>query len=279
MKKIIAAIDGLKPSDCVQEYAIFLAKQENAHLVGIFLDDITYLSLAVRDLVKEGGILDKQIELLQKKDKKTRDYSVKRFEESCSRAGLNFSIHHDKNIAIQDLLHECVYADLLVLSAHETFSPFTESAPTRFVREILADVQCPVLLVPKIYWPVEKLALLYDGGTSSVYAIKMFDYVLPTFKEMSVEVISVKSSDESLHLPDNKLMKELMKRHYPRAKYTILKGEAGPEIVRYLRERNEHALTVLGAYRRSSVSRWLSTSMADILMKKLKMPLFIAHNK
>ncbi len=278
MKKIIVAIDGLKPSDCAREYAISLAKQEKAHLVGIFLDDITYLSLAVRDLVKEGGVLDKQIQLLHDKDKKTRDSSVKRFEGACSLAGLNFSIHHDKNIAIHDLLHECVYADLLVLSAYETFSPFGESAPTRFVREVLADVQCPVLLIPKIYWPVEKLVLLYDGGASSVYAIKMFDYILPSLKEMPAEVISVKSPDESLHLPDNTLMKEFMKRHYPKAKYTVMKGKSGTDIVDYLKDQNEYALIVLGAYRRSAVSRWLSTSMADILMKKLKMPLFIAHS-
>lgn len=33
------------------------------------------------------------------------------------------------------------------------------------------------------------------------------------------------------------------------------------------------------SYRRSEISRWFKTSMADILMKELDAPLFIAHNK
>jgi hypothetical protein len=36
---------------------------------------------------------------------------------------------------------------------------------------------------------------------------------------------------------------------------------------------------VLGAYQRSEVSRWFKTSMADILMRELNVPMFIAHNK
>lgn len=37
-------------------------------------------------------------------------------------------------------------------------------------------------------------------------------------------------------------------------------------------------LVVVGAYKRGAVSRWLRHSMADVLMKELKVPLYIAHN-
>jgi hypothetical protein len=46
-----------------------------------------------------------------------------------------------------------------------------------------------------------------------------------------------------------------------------------------LRYHKGNELVVLGAYRRSQISRWFKTSMADILMKELETPLFIAHNK
>lgn len=42
MKKIIAAFDGLKYSESTRDYAIYLTKQTNTHLIGIFMDDPTY---------------------------------------------------------------------------------------------------------------------------------------------------------------------------------------------------------------------------------------------
>jgi len=91
-------------------------------------------------------------------------------------------------------------------------------------------------------------------------------------------VVTVKNNKATLHLPDNKLMKEFMKRHFPKAKYTVIKGTAENEIVTYLKQCSAGSLVVLGAYRRGTVSRWFKESMADILMKEVNLPLFIAHN-
>jgi hypothetical protein len=139
-------------------------------------------------------------------------------------------------------------------------------------------VQCPVLLVPQKYKPIEKIILLYDGEPSSVQAIKMFSYLLPQLKVIETEVICVNAPTNTLHLPDNKLMKEFMKRHFPKAKFTVIKGWAEEEIIKSLKKTTENTLVVLGAYRRGNISRLFRQSMADILMKEVKFPLFIAHN-
>ena len=103
--------------------------------------------------------------------------------------------------------------------------------------------------------------------------------MLPQLKHLETEIISVNPGGNSLHMHDNKLIKEFMKRHYPKAKYKVMKGIAENEIVTHLKQEKENALVVLGAYRRGIVSRWFRESMADILMKEIKLPLFIAHNK
>ena len=107
----------------------------------------------------------------------------------------------------------------------------------------------------------------------------MFSYLLPQLKNLETEVLTIKPEKKSLHLPDGKLMKEFMKRHFPNAEYKVVHGYAEDEIVKYLKQQNESTLVVLGAYRRSTVSRWFRESMADVLMKEVKLPLFIAHNK
>lgn len=280
MKKIIAAIDGLKYSDSTTNYAIHLAKQTNAHLVGIFLDDFTYHSYKIYELIgKEEGVNEERRVRLEKKDEETREESVSNFNKACREAGLNYSVHHDRSIALQELLHESIYADLLIIENKETLTHYEETIPTRFIRDLLSEVQCPVLVVPKKYKPIDKIVLLYDGEPTSVYAIRTFSYVFAELNYLDTEVVSVKRSKETLHLPDNRLMKEFMKRHFPKAVFTVLKGDPEIEIIEYLKQQDENFLIVLGAYRRGMVSRWFRPSMADTLMEELDAPIFIAHNK
>jgi nucleotide-binding universal stress UspA family protein len=279
MKKIIAAFDGLKYSENTREFALNLAKQTGAHLVGVFMDDFLYNSFKIYELVAKEGVLENNLKKLKEKDEDTRAAAAADFAAACEQYGLEYSVHHDRNIALQELKQESIYTDLLVIDSKETLTHYSEELPTRFIRDLLGDVQCPVLLVRGKFKPLKKIILLYDGEPSSVHAVKMFSYLLPQLKDTDTEVISVKPASTTLHLPYNKLMKEFMKRHCPQAKYTVLNGFAEDEIVTHLKKQPGNTLVVLGAYRRGNVSRWFRESMADILMKETKLPLLIAHNK
>jgi nucleotide-binding universal stress UspA family protein len=279
MKKMIAAFDGLKYQEANAEYAIELAKQSHTHLVGIFLDDMIYHSYRFADLIVNDEVSDRKVKELNEKDKATRKQSIHLFKSACERAGIEFSIHHDRNVAIKDLLHESIYADMLVICKKENFSNYHDKFPSDFLSDVLADVQCPVMVVPEKYKPLQSLIFLYDGDPSSVYAIKMFCYSLAVLRYLPAKVLSVKPVKQSLHLPDNKLMKEFTNQHLPKAEYVVLKGEAENTILTYLQQQKDEALVVLGAYRRGRISRWFRPSMADMLMKNTNFPLFIAHNK
>ena len=259
MKKIIAAFDGLKFSESAKDYAIELAKQSNAYLVGVFLDDPSYTSYKIYDLVsKQGGIIGSAKRKLNKKDAKKRASAVANFEAACQKADLVYTIHRDRNIAIKELLHESIYADLLIVDSFETLSHYTERTPTHFIRDLLTEVQCPVLVVPHSFNAIRKLILLYDGEPSSMHAIKMLSYTLASLKQNPIEVLTVRSAKHSQSVRDNTLMKEFMKRHFPKAGYIVLKGLPETEIVKYLKQEKDSSLIVLGAYQRSMVSRWSS---------------------
>jgi nucleotide-binding universal stress UspA family protein len=281
MKKIIAAIDGLKYSQATTDYAIQFANDSNAHLVGVFLDDMTHHSYKVYEVIhSEVGVSQEKMGKFEKHDQELRAEAAEKFEISCRNACINHTIHHDRNIASRELLHECIYADMLVINSKETLSAYEENQPTRFIRDVLVNLECPVLVVPDTFKSIEKVIFLYDGEPSSVYAIKMFSYMFPNWNNVSMEVVTVNSANDSLHLPDGRLMKEFMKRHCPQATYTVLKGDLPDiEIVNYLKNKNLHELVVLGAYRRGMVSRWFKPSLADVLMQDISSPLFIAHNK
>jgi nucleotide-binding universal stress UspA family protein len=279
MKKIVVAIDGLKYSDSAVRYAVHLAQEISAHLVGVFLDDFTYHSYKIYELVSKSGEVDEEKHRrLDKADQSARQEAVEHFSKACREAGLNFTVHHDRDFALNDLLHESIFADLLVIQNKETLTHYEEPLPTRFIRNLLSEVQCPVMVVPQKYKPLDKLVLLYDGQPSSVHAIRTFSYLFPELKYLDTEVLSVRESRTNRHLPDNHLMKEFMKRHFPQAYYTVLNGYADTEIPGNLKVQEGNIMVVLGAYERNKVSRWFRESMADILMEQIDAPLFIAHS-
>ncbi|NIJ52559.1 universal stress protein [Dyadobacter arcticus] len=277
MKKIIAAIDGLKYSESTVQYAVQVARETNSHLVGVFLDDFTHHSYSVYDMVPRLEPWTADIRELNHQDQLLRNQAVENFKELCQQSDTHFTIHHDRNFALPELLHETIYSDLLIIAKNETLALGTQEAPTRFLQDLLGDIQCPVMVVPEEFDTIEKIVMLYDGQPSSLFAIKMFSYLLPFLKELPVEILSVKSSDQNLHIPDNRLMKEFVKRHFQTASYQVLHGNPDQQIAEYLKQTDQNALVVLGAYQRNMVSRWFRKSMADVLMEELKMPLFVAH--
>jgi nucleotide-binding universal stress UspA family protein len=280
MKKIIVAIDGLKYSQSATEYGIQLAKENDAHLVGIFLDDLTYHSYKIYEVIhSEEGVSEEKIERFSTQDKEKRNLSAQQFENACRKARIDYSIHHDRNVAIHELIHETIYSDLLVIDRKETLTHYEENLPTRFIRDLLANAECPVLIVPPHFQEIKRNVMLYDGEPPSVNAIKIFSYLFPNYCDRETEVISIKSMPDDFHLPQNRLMKEFMKRHFSHATYTILKGLPEIEIVSHLEGKQQHELIVMGSYRRGMVSRWFRPSVADELMREIQAPLFIAQNK
>jgi nucleotide-binding universal stress UspA family protein len=279
MKKILAAIDGLKFSRNTTEYAVQIAQEMHAQLVGVFLDDYTRHSYKIYDLVgQEQGITGSQRDFYDAQDEEARQNSTAFFRTSCLDAGVSYSIHHDRNFAMKELIHESMYADLLLIESKETLTHYEENLPTQFISNLLAQTECPVILVPGLYKPFERVSLLYDGKPSSIFAIKMFSYLFPSMIDKETEIIKLQTTSKPKQNPDNRLMKEFMQRHFPDAKFTILRGQPEIELVNYLKQKNQDQMIVSGAYRRSSVSRWLKPSLADGLMQALGCPLFIAHN-
>lgn len=279
MKKISAVFDGLRFSDGTLQYAMQLGEASKALLSGVFLEPFHYHSFHMGDMIGSHGISPVKLKHLLASDQEIRQKSVHHFENACKKARLNYAVHRDENFAVSEVIKESVYSDLILISKTETFSNLEEERPTRFVTDLLEGTQCPVMVVPDTPKELAKVILLYDGKPSSVFAIKMFNYMMPWMGNIETEILSVTDPTDKDELPEGALIKEFADCHYPGATYTLLKGNPEREIINYLKKIPQNILIVLGAYKRGSVSRWFKTSMADILMQEVDMPLFIAHYK
>jgi len=278
MNKLIAAFDGLHYAHSTQEYAGLIAEKTSAHLVGIFLDDSTYTSYKVFELVSKEGSVEHNLAEADKKDTATRLSASKQFETFCQHRHLNVTIRHDRKIALKEIVHESAFSDLVVIAATETLTHHEEPLPSRFLRDFLGDTHCPIIVVPEMFHHPDRVVLLYDGLPSSVHAIKMFCYLLGELCELPVELVMFKPVHSSRHLPDQLLLNELLKRHFNKIKTTILAGEGEEELINYVSALPGFPLVVMGAYHRSPISRKFHPSLADKFIKQKQFPVFIAHN-
>jgi nucleotide-binding universal stress UspA family protein len=274
MEDDIAAPNAHKFCESARDYTIYIARHSNAHVVGVYLDDVTYHSHRLSDIhfTANGG--SGSIENFNEKES---DYNSANTIENLL-GKLKTSIYRDRNIALNNLLHESLYSDLLVIYKNETLTDHEEHSPTRFVSELLAKAKCPVMVVPDTFKLISKIILLYDGKPSSVYAIKMFSCILSSFKHVEIEVLTIKDEEKTSDLHDDRFMKEYISRHFPNAIFHVLQGETEDAIMNYLKLQKKNALVVLGEHGRNSFSRLFKRNLADSLMKSVDLPLFVAHD-
>src|SRR5688572_26165725 len=168
MKKFLAVFDGFNFSQSTLEYAIYLTKLANAHLVGVFLDEAFYRNYDIAGVIKNVPDYESAIHLLDEKDAKKRAQSVEDFERACREAKISFTVHRDRSIAQQELRHESLFADLIIINRRESFAPVSEQLPTGIIRDLLKHAYCPVILAPENFQPVENITFLYDGSSASV---------------------------------------------------------------------------------------------------------------
>ncbi|MFN4286144.1 MAG: universal stress protein [Lacibacter sp.] len=277
MKKFLAVFDGYRLTKSTAQYAVELAAAAGAHLVAVFPDDPVNRTYNIAQVYKKFERPEEELQRLDEKDRLRMERSIRQIKQMGKAADISFSVRRDKGFALPELKQESMFADLLIVFKGEAFSRYRQKPPTRFIRELLTDVQCPVLLVPESYKKIDTITLLYDGSPSAVYAVKMFSYLFGTMGNMPVEVFTVIDRHVSLRNVETELFREFIRQHFPDARFKVVKGEAEDRILRHLQEHEENELVVLGAYRRTELSRFFRASMADVLMRVVDTPLFVAH--
>lgn len=278
MKKFVAAFDGLRFSESTLTYSLQLAKKEKAKLYGLFLEDPYLHGYDMEDLLKKtGGSLSSRKRELDRIDAKTRAISISRFEQACKKADVACTIRKQHRLALDELLAECLYADLLVISSHEALRPHRQKEPVEFIHSLLPKVHCPVLVVPANAKGITKNIILYDGKLSSIQALKSFCQTIGSASSEQTELVSVYSTRDKAHLAGGVLVKEYMQMHFEKYKVVSLEGVAAPVLVKYLGKEEGGSLIVMGAYKRNRISRWLKPSLADKIMSELELPVFISH--
>jgi hypothetical protein len=203
--------------------------------------------------------------------------NMKRFERLCTSNDIEFRIHEDSyDFALTELKKETRFADILILGSQSFFESSGIGEPNDYLRMVLHEVECPVVVVPeKFSFPTNNI-LTYDGSESSVYAIKQFTYLFPEFSQRQPTLLVYLKDESEDDIPNQEYIEELAARHFP--DLTIMKLHLDPKkfFADWIRNKVS-AILVSGAFGRSSFSRLIKKSFVREVIREHKLPIFVAH--
>jgi len=272
MKKILLAFDGINFSEGAFEFVRKLNELQPVLLTGVFLPQAQLANLWSYASAAAGPF----IPLVESSETNVIQQNIARFEKLCQYNNIDYRVHKDFfDFALPELKKESRYADLLVLGSEVFYENMGANEPNDFLKDVLHDVACPVLLVPEKFDFPESIILAYDGSERAVYAIKQFAYLFPELTDRRTMLVYVKE-DAREDFPDKIPMEELATRHFSDLVFYKLGINPAKYFSGWIAEKKS-ALLVCGAYGRPGLSTFFKKSFVNDVIADHRLPVFIAH--
>ena len=279
MRKRVVAINAANPDKNSLEFASYLGRLTNSKITGVFLENLAYEeTLTLRASVERNNLKAGLNEQVAQKSGKTEliEENISMYKEAAASRGVHLLLHRDRGIPAYELIEESRYADMIVLDGATSFNKQFEGTPTNFIKDVLKSTECPVIIAPENFEAIDEVVFTYDGSASSVFAIKQFTYLFPQLHDKKISVVHINDSGEWKDANRFKL-KELLKNYYYDLHFEVLKGNIYNSLVEFVFTR-KNTFLVMGAYGRNTLSRIIKPSRADLIIKAIPQPIFIAHS-
>lgn len=279
MEKILLAIDAINPNKNALDFACYLGRLNKSAVTGVFLENLVAEERSVLKQLAGGMVYESEATVEDVKERQAKTALIEKnialFKDGCVAREVNYHLHRNRGVPEAELVEESRFADLMVVPPELSFHKNYEGTPSGFVKELLKKVECPVIIAPEIFEAIDEIIFTYNGSSSAVFAIKQFTYLFPQLHDKKVTVIQVNEKGEWQD-PDKYKLKEWLKQHYPGFSFQALKGDTDITLYDYVFKR-KHLFLVMGAYGRNTLSQFFKRSPADLLIKTVAQPIFIAH--
>ncbi|QHS58897.1 adenine nucleotide alpha hydrolase family protein [Chitinophaga agri] len=272
MKKILLSFEGTGYSEGAFEFARRINEDEPVLLTGVFLPQVDFAS--TWSYAYGGGSM--YIPLMESVDAELVGSNINKFKAACIRYGIEHRVHTDfSSFALPELQRETRFADLMILGGERFYDNLGTESPNEYLRDILHDSECPVVVAPEKFSYPESVVLAYDGSSSSVRAIKNFAYLFPELCKVPVTLVYA-ASRSGKSIPDEDYIKELAARHFSDLVFYELEADPKEYFPTWLADQDSPIL-VSGAFGRSGFSQIFSRSFAADVIAEHQFPVFISH--
>ncbi|HLY71742.1 MAG TPA: universal stress protein [Puia sp.] len=272
MRKILLVIDAQNMNNNAIGFGCFVAELTKSKLTGVFLENL--LAEEMRELASI-STYSNEIPSSNQRNEKTES-NIRFFREECEKRGITPNIHRKRGIPIKEMIEESRFVDMIIVDAEMSFKKKIESTPTDFVKDLLQEAECPVIICPEGFGGVDEIIFTYDASPSSIIAMKQFTYLFPQFHEKKITILEINKENE-ITVRSKPKISEWLKTHYDLLNFTVLSGDPTEELFKYLLDK-KNVFLVMGAYGRGRFSSLFRPSRARLVVKTTSFPIFIAHH-
>jgi hypothetical protein len=281
MEKILLLANALDFKVETLDFAAYICKLNKSKLTGVFieqqsLDTVSSIKTIggtafVEEITVSAEEQRNQLNLVEK--------NIATFKGGCKQKDVLAVVHHDKGNALEQVIEESRYADLIITDPSFSFDG-DGKVPSKFVVELLSKAECPVLIAPEYYAQTDEIVLAYDGSRSSVFAIKQFYYQMSKLADKRVTVLHINKDSSPKKHGQHAYFKEWLDMHFANVSFLELSGEARDILFEYFMTHNDHnnKMLVTGAFGRNYLSTFFRPSTAELVLKAVDIPIFITHH-
>lgn len=160
MRKILLAMDAQKVNNHAIDFACYIALLTKSKLTGVFLENL--LSEEMRE-VATASSKSKEMISIDERNEKT-EANIRFFREACENRGVQPNIHRKRGIPGDEMIDESRFADMIIVDAETSFKKKIESTPSVFVKDLLEQSECPVIISPESFESIEEIVFTYNGS-------------------------------------------------------------------------------------------------------------------
>ncbi|HWB92972.1 MAG TPA: universal stress protein, partial [Puia sp.] len=202
-----------------------------------------------------------------------REENIETLQEHAAGFGISLHVHLDQGDPAEELAKESSYADLLVMSP-DTFSNAEEAIPSEFVRSILHDAACPVVLAPEGFEQIDNIVFCCDGSKSSIYAIRQFSYLFPQLHSQRVKVIGLHAGTPAPQ--EQSRLTEWLRSQYADVEWIGQGPDAAEALFHYLLAKSND-FVVMGPYGHGLLASFFEPDYESGCIRSNSVPVFITH--
>ena len=254
----------------------WLAKETDAVLELLYVSDLRQFEIPViADLSGSIGVqpYDGMLAQMHELERLKSDFIWKESLKIFEAAGLaqRVSYHHEVGLLVDLIERYEAEADLVLLGKRGESAQFAKEHMGSMLERVVRAAQRPCLVTSRKFKPIERVAVAFDGGASTLKALDFIASVEP-FRSLEIHLLSVAEGyPETPAVQALSKAKEILEGKGLSPNSQLLTGEVELAIADYVRDA-EMDLLVLGAYGHSKIREFLIGSTTTELLRSCHVP-------
>jgi len=191
MEKILLALDAHRFPDNTIDFACHIARFTHSKLTGLFLENantktVHYIPGSGDASYGDSDASDTTLSLF-----------IDRFRRFCMRRQTLNDVHLDHGVPLDEVIGESHFADLLIVDQETSFSRNDRTIPPQFVKEVLLESECPVLVPPHDFNHLEKIIFIHKGKRGEGYQTSgLMEWLKTSYPQAEFVTLKEDPSDE-----------------------------------------------------------------------------------